>query len=60
MPKQMPKYGTLALARELGREDLAFRATLAEAARHEDAVDAFQIGRRVLALEDLALDPLRA
>src|SRR5690349_22346396 len=27
----------LALARELGGEDLAFRATLAEAARHQDA-----------------------
>ena len=31
---------------------------MAEAAGHEDAVDAFEIGRRVLALEDLALDPV--
>ena len=45
------------MARELDREDLAFRSTLAEAARNENAVDAFKIGRRVLTLENLAFDP---
>ena len=33
------EIGHVVLARELGGEDLAFRAALAEAARHEDAVD---------------------
>ena len=58
MPKQMPKYGTLRVAREGDGVDLAFRAALAEAARHQDAVHPLQIGRRVLLLEDLALDPV--
>ena len=54
MPKQMPKYGTLALARELRRADLAFGAALAEAAGHQDAVDVLEERRRVLVLEHLA------
>ena len=58
MPKQMPKYGTLALARELGGADLSLGAALAEAARHQDAVDVLEERRRILALEHLALDPV--
>jgi hypothetical protein len=38
MPKQMPKYGTLRCGRSRP-PDLALRAALAEAARHQDAVD---------------------
>ena len=49
----------LALAGEAGRPDLALGAALAEAAGHQDAVDALQERRRILALEDLALDPVR-
>src|SRR5205085_5371213 len=48
----------LALAREPRRADLALGAALPEAARDEDAVNAFQERSRVLALEDLALDPV--
>ena len=48
----------LALAGEARRLDLALGAALAEAAGHEDAVDALEEGRRILALEDLALDPV--
>src|SRR5688572_15757816 len=48
----------LALARKARRIDLAFRATLAEAAGHQDAVNAFQVLDRVLALEDLGIDPV--
>ena len=58
MPKQMPKYGTLPFARELRGADFAFGAALAEAARHQDAVDVFEERRRVLVLEHLALDPV--
>src|SRR5258705_8968507 len=43
---------------ELRRPDLAFRAALAEAAGHQDAVDVFEERRRVLVLEHLALDPV--
>src|SRR6516162_5212906 len=43
----------LARACKARRQDLALRATLTEPAGHEDAVHAFQIGHRVLALEDL-------
>jgi hypothetical protein len=39
MPKQMPKYGTLR-SRAKRPRDLAFRAALAEAAGHQDAVHA--------------------
>ena len=42
MPKQMPKNGTLLLAREPHRLDLARRAALAEAAGHQDAVHVLQ------------------
>ncbi len=48
----------LAFARELGGEDLALGAALAETTRHQDAAHAFEVRRRILALEDLALDPL--
>ena len=48
----------LALAREARRLDLALRAALAEAAGHQDAVHAFQMLDRVLALEDLGVDPV--
>ena len=48
----------VALARELRRPDLALGAALAEAARHQDAVDVLEERRRVLALEHLALDPV--
>src|SRR5579859_994 len=47
----------VALAGELHRLDLALGATLAEAARHQDAVDAGQVMDRVLGLEDLGIDP---
>ena len=58
MPKQMPKYGTSLSAREPRRLDFSGRTALAEAARHQNAVDMLEIGRRVLALEDLAVDPV--
>ena len=60
MPKQTPKIGHLALAGELRGADHALRAPLAEAAGHQDAVDALQPrgGRAVVALEGLALDPV--
>ena len=48
----------VALARELRRADLALGAALAEAAGHQDAVDVLEERRRVLVLEDLALDPV--
>ena len=48
-----PEIRHLALARELRRPDLAFGAALAEAARHEDAVDVLEERRRILALEHL-------
>jgi hypothetical protein len=47
-----------ALAGVAHRLDLALRPALAEAARDQDAVDALEERRRVLALEDLALDPV--
>jgi hypothetical protein len=49
----------LRVAGEFGGLDLALCATLAEAAGHEDRVEVFQIGRRVFAVEDLGIDPLR-
>ena len=48
----------VALARELRRADLAFRAALAEAARHQDAVDVLEERRGILLLEHLGLDPV--
>src|SRR5262249_16402094 len=48
-----------ALARIARRTDLAFGAALAEAARNEDAVHVLEIGRGVLLLESLRLDPLQ-
>ncbi len=48
----------LALAREFHRAHLAFGAALAETARHQDAVDVLEERGRVVALEDLAVDPV--
>ena len=48
----------LAFTGEAGRLDLAFRAAIAEAAGHENAVDVLKIGRGILALEDLRIDPV--
>jgi hypothetical protein len=53
------EIGNLALAGELRRQDLAFRTALAKAAGHQNAVDLFQIGCRVFALEDFRFDPLQ-
>jgi hypothetical protein len=53
----MPKYGTLC-SRAYARRHLAFEAALAEAARHEDAVDALQ-RRHVGAFQFLRLQPLQ-
>ena len=47
-----------AFAREFGGQNFAFRAALAEAARHQNAVHAFQMRRRVFALEHFAFDPV--
>ena len=52
------EIGHLAGAGEGRRLDLAFRTTLTEAARNEDAVHALEIGGRVLLLEDFRLDPV--
>src|SRR6478735_4052793 len=48
----------VALARELRRADLAFGAALAEAARHQNAVDVLEERRGIFLLEDLAFDPV--
>src|SRR5688572_22631616 len=48
----------LALAGKTDRRDLALRATLAEAARHQDAMHVLQPGDSVLALEHLGIDPV--
>src|SRR5215472_16774228 len=56
--KANAEIGHAALARELGRENLTLGAALAEPAGHEDAVDVFQEGRRILVLKDFALDPV--
>ena len=48
----------LVLPREAGGVDHALRAALAEAARHQDAVDPVELRRRVAVLEHLGLDPL--
>ena len=47
-----------ALARETRRQNLAFGAALAEAAWHQNAVDMFEIGGRIVALENFGLDPI--
>ena len=52
------EVGHTALAREFRSQHLAFRPTFAEPARHENAVEPFEIRRRIFALEDLAFDPL--
>ena len=38
MPKQMPRYGSVVLARVADRLDLALEAALAEAAGNQDGV----------------------
>ena len=48
----------MAFAGELRRADLALGAALAEAARHQDAVDVLEERRRVFLLEHLGLDPV--
>src|SRR5687767_9823452 len=57
-PETDAEVRDLALAREAGGVDLAFRAALAEAAGHQDAVYAFEMLDRVLALEDFGIDPV--
>ena len=52
------EIGHLVFAGELRGVDLAFRPALAKTAGHQDAVDLFEIGRRVFLFEDLRLDPL--
>src|SRR5215467_13511323 len=56
--KADPEVGQAARAREAGGQDLALRAPFAKAAGHQDAVHVLKIWRGVLALEDLALDPI--
>src|SRR6516164_7035064 len=48
----------VALARELRRLDLSFRAPLAEAAWDQDAVHVLEEWRRIFVLEHLRLDPV--
>ena len=57
-PETDAEVWNVPLARELRRSDLSFRATLAEPARHQDAVDVLEKRRRVLAFENLGLDPV--
>jgi hypothetical protein len=57
MPRQMPKNGTFVLARVADRLDLALGAAIAEAARHEDRVEAGQRGG-ARALDLLGVDVL--
>ena len=47
----------LAFAGEFGGQDLAFRAALAKAAGHQNAVDLFEVRRRIFLFEDFRLDP---
>ncbi len=42
----------------MGGENFALGAALAEAARHQNAVDMFEERRRILVLEHFALDPV--
>ena len=51
------EIGNLAFTRESRRGNLALGATLAETAGDENAMDIFEIGCRILALEDLGFDP---
>src|SRR5205823_13661591 len=53
------EIGHLALAGETGRLDLALGAALAEAAGHEDRVNAFELLHGLaLCLEDFGIDPV--
>ena len=55
----MPKNGTLRSRANFTALDLAFGAALAEAARHQNAVDILQEDRGVVALEHFAVDPVQ-
>ena len=55
--KANAKIRHLAFAGKTGRENLALGAAFAKAAGHHDAVDVFEIGRRVFGLEDLRFNP---
>ena len=57
MPRQMPKKGIPAGPREADGLDLTLDAAHAEAARHQDAIDARQDARRPPAADLLRLDP---
>ena len=48
MPRQMPRYGTLVLARAAGGADLALDAADAEAAGDQDAVALLELGARLV------------
>ena len=53
-----PEIRHVAFARELRRADFSLSAALAEAARHQNAVDVLEKRRRVFILEHFALDPV--
>ena len=52
------EIGHVPLAGKAGRIDLAFRAPLAEPARHENAMDVLEEWRGVFTLEHIGLDPV--
>ena len=57
----MPRYAGIrhtTFACKLRRPDFAFRATLTESARHQDAVDVLEKRCRILVLKDFRLDPV--
>src|SRR2546423_12033823 len=58
-PEANAEIRHLALARELHRADLALAAALTEPSRDQNAIDMFEEGRGILALEDLGLDPVK-
>ena len=53
----MPRYGIAILTRDAAGEDLALPAARAEAARHEHAVDAGQLGAGLVERHVLGVDP---
>ena len=54
------EIGNTAFASQLHRRDLTLGTAFAEAAGHQDAVDAFEIMERAFFLEGFRLDPLDA
>src|SRR5262249_41487839 len=56
--KANPEIGDLALARELDGPDLAFRAALTEAARHQNSIHVLEKWRRIPLLEHVGFDPI--